>query len=50
MSIDPKMWEKRSVDGELCGFIACDKPPTVQCFQCKTHYCTEHKKVHKTSP
>ena len=47
MSIDPKIWEERSINGELCGIIACDEPPIVQCPQCKTHYCNKHKNVHK---
>jgi hypothetical protein len=47
MSIDPKEWEKRSVKGELCGIIACNNSPTVQCSQCSTHYCDEHKNIHK---
>jgi hypothetical protein len=47
MSIDPKEWEKRSIDGEICGMIACDNTPALQCFQCKTHYCNEHRDVHK---
>jgi len=47
MSIDPKTWEKRSINGELCGIIACDEPPIIQCPQCKTHYCNKHKTIHK---
>ena len=39
MSIDPREWEKRSESGELCGMLGCNNPPTIQCAQCKTHYC-----------
>ena len=49
MSIDPKIWEERSINGELCGIIACDEPPTIQCPLCKTHYCSRHKEIHKHS-
>ncbi len=47
MSIDPKIWEKRSLAGEIRGIITCDNPPTAQCSQCKIHYCNEHKNLHK---
>ena len=47
MSIDPREWEKRSESGELCGMLGCNNPPTIQCAQCKTHYCDEHKVIHK---
>ena len=47
MSIDPREWEKRSMSGEICGILGCDNPPTIQCPHCRTHYCNEHKNVHK---
>ena len=47
MSIDPREWEKRSESGELCGMLGCNNPPTIQCPQCKTHYCDEHKVIHR---
>jgi hypothetical protein len=47
MSIDPKVWEERSINGELCGIIGCDESPSIQCSQCQTHYCNNHKNVHK---
>jgi len=47
MSIDPREWEKRSINGEICGILGCDSPPTIQCTQCKTHYCDEHRNIHK---
>jgi hypothetical protein len=47
MSIDPRQWEKRSINGEICGIHGCNNTPKMQCPQCKTHYCEEHKNIHK---
>jgi len=47
MSIDPREWEERSINGELCGIIGCNMPPSIQCPKCKAHYCNDHKDIHK---
>ncbi len=38
-----RMWENKSLKGQLCGIAGCSKHPTEQCPICKLHYCLEHK-------
>ncbi len=47
MSIDPREWQERSINGELCGIVGCRKLPSIQCPECQTHYCNDHKDIHK---
>ncbi len=41
-----KDWSNRSINGEVCGILACTGDPTSKCPHCNHFYCYEHIKIH----